>query len=404
MDPQFIIKPTFRGNENSDSRYLEIPARTANALARAEYLDFITPYQRAFNIYEWMRINRLGKFVVTYPQSNMLLLQKHNGCGWNPQGFMRFASDEITADRAKINVEDCYDEVFGSAFEKWLEWGRSPQVDLRAEYTNLLTQTIMQQSALGVQATLTAGGLFPEDITFEDAVPTNVRNAFMRSAFVSKGWIQAAREQAAMNDARAQMDNDLIASGDISTNGEEFTGDVLDLFDRRMTASTRKMRRAMVMGGKPAFGGRQSRPVWLVSPSIAEQVYKQKRVQDAALATNEVRITTERIGSPGSASGDGILVYFIDGVPVIPIYEVEMFSEFVKGTAHFDYLTLTGVIQLGGSFADIPSAAGDVAIRVQQSERNEDLGKTTYLSHMLLAGAFTDSDYISGGYKFTQPA
>ena len=403
MEEQFLYKPDF--SVIGTNRYFEYKERRVNALVRAEYYDNVSLWQRAFNLYYWMQINRDHEFVLHYQKSDALLLQPHNSCAWTPQGRLRFDTRSIESTKAKINVEDCIDEYFGSAFETWMEWGTNPEVTLRAPITDLLTDAIMRGTVLNIKAVLTAGGLFANP-KFQPGVATTIRQAFLKSAFVRRGWMQAARELAAEDsEAYGHLDNNLIDTADISNDGKQFTGDPLALFDERLQSAPERLYDAVTLGGQVGFGAVENSVVWAVSPSVLRSIHKKKQEQDAALATNEVRITTETLQvDMGAANARPLTVYRIDGIPVVPITEVNVFAEYLTGTPHFDYLMLTGTVQLGGSFAQIPSAPEDVAIRVQQSTDNRDLGKTTYLAHMRLAAAFNDTDYICGGYRFNEPA
>jgi hypothetical protein len=400
---QFLVKPVFQPGDTTDT--LGFPVGSVNRFVDAEYSSTFGAYQSAFGMYGYMRFNRQLEYVLHYARSNPFLLQPHNNCAWNPQGLVTFDSRSIQATRAKINVEQCYDEWFDSTFAAHLEWngGETVEVD-RTGPTDALTRHILEMSALGVRSTLCAGGLFGAVPSFADGVPTTVRDAFLKTSATRKGWMQQARELAATDASEySHLDNGLIATADISTDGVEYTGDVLALYDARVDAAPRPLKRAVQIGGSRTFGV-NGNPLWLVSYSLMTAVYKAKQAEDAAMVTPQRRITVREIPLAGRTP---IKVYFIDQTAVIPLEEAEVFADYLDGTPHFDYLTMPGVIQLGGSFGAIPGsrdASSDIAIRVQRSDRNEDYGKITYLSHMLLAAAFQDTDFLAGGYRFNQPA
>lgn len=404
---QFLIEPTFNGAGGGG--VIEFQVGAINALADAEFNSHVGFYQNLLGIYSYMKMDQLGDYVIHYPVGNALLLQPHNSCAWTPQGNFRYAQKKITPFRAKINVEDCYDEHFGSTFERFLEWGNSAEVSMSAAgvaATNAMSRLVVENTTLGVRATLTAGGLFTGDETFEEGVPTTIRDAFRKSATLGMGWIQSARTLAAGDVPKyGHLDNDLIDNADISADGELYEGNSVTLFDARVTAAPRKLRRAIKRGGRGGFNNRNV-PIWLVSSSIADDVYEQYQAQSVAIATNRQRITIQEFNVPNGRQGTStLMLYYIDKVAVVPVEEIEVFSDFLTGTPHFDYLTMTGVIQLGGSFGRLPErAAANVAVRIEKSDRNQDLGKITYLAHMLLASAFNDTDYLAGGYRFSVPA
>lgn len=403
---QFLIEPDF--TDVGTAATMEFTVGAVNALADAEYNSHVGFYQNTFSMYNYMRFNSLGEYVLHYPTGPSLVIQPHNSCAWTPQGEFRMAQKTIAPYRMKVNVEQCYDELFDSTFERFIQYGNSAEVALTPggiSMTDKLTRLILDSTTLGARATLTAGGLFADNINFTENLPTSIRDAFTRSASVGQGWITALRALKVQDAIKyAHLDDGLIPNVDISTDGEEYIGDVLALYDARVAASPKKLRSAVRNGGRGGFGVRNI-AVWMVSPSVIGAVYNAYLAQGVAVATNLPRITTMTVEvSTGRGGTTPLIVYMIDGTPVIPVEEIEIFSEYLSGTPHFEYLTLTGVIQLGGSFGAIPERGGaGVAVRIQRSTRNEDLGKTTYLSHMLGAVGINDTDYISGSYRFNEP-
>jgi len=404
---QFLIKPDF--TDVGSAATMEFQVGSVNALADAQYNSHLGAYQSAYGMYNYMRFNSTGEYVMHYPTGPSLVIQPHNSCAWTPQGEFRMAQKSISPYRMKVNVEQCYDELFDSTFERFIEYGSSDSVGMSeggVALTDKLTRLILDSTTLGARATLTAGGLFTGAMSFTDNLPTSIRDAFTRSAAVGQGWITALRALKVQDSAKyAHLDDGLIVNGDISQDGEEFTGDIIARFDARVAASPKKLRSAVRNGGRGGFGGRNI-PVWMVSPSMIGGAYDAYLDQGVATATNRPRITTsELLVANGRGGTTPLTIYMIDGIPLIPVQEVEVFSEYLSGTPHFEYLTLTGVIQLGGSFGAIPERGGaNVAVRIQRSTRNEDLGKTTYLSHMLGAVGINDTDYISGSYRFNEPS
>lgn len=403
MEEQFLARPVFNPGDTIDT--LGFAVGSVNKFVASEYSTTFGAYQQAFGMYGYMRFNRQLEYVLHYGKSNPFLIQPHNNCAWNPQGLVTFDSRSITPTRAKINVEQCYDEWFDSTFEAWIAWNGDATLTVdRTGPTDELTRLILEMSALGVRSTLCAGGLFGINPSFSEGVPTTIRDAFIKTSNTRKGWMQMARELAASNPVKfGHLDQNLIQTADISSDGEEFIGDPVALYDARLNASPRPLRRAVQIGGSRTFG-QSGIPIWAVSYSIMGAVYRAKQSEDAAMVTPQRRVTVREIALAGRTA---LKVYFIDQTAVIPLEEAEVFAEYLNGTPHFEYLTMPGVVQLGGSFGAIPGsrdASSDIAIRVQRSDRNEDYGKVTYLSHMLLAAAFQDTDFISGGYRFNQPA
>lgn len=406
---QFFIEPTF--TDIGSAAVLEFTVGDVNLLANAEYNGHVGFYQNQFAIYNYMRMNQMGDYVIHYPVGNALLVQPHNSCAWTPQGDFRMDQKTIKPYRMKINVEECYDEWMDSTFDRFLEWGGDAAVGLSTagvRATNMMTENIMGHSTLGVRAVLTGGGLFPNP-TFAEGVPTKLQDAFVKTASTGTGWMQGLRTMAASNPAKfGHLDDaNINFATQVSADTEQFVGDPVALYDARVAAAPRKLRRALKRGGRGGFNSRNL-PIWLVAAPIADSMYDAKLTQDQLTAQNQPRISTQDFQVPNGRGGTSALtVYYIDKTAVIPVEEMEVFAEYLQGTPYFEYLTLTGVIQLGGSFGSIPErGSAEIAMRIVRNTngRNEDLGKTTYLAHMLGANGINDYEYISGGYQFATPA
>jgi hypothetical protein len=110
------------------------------------------------------------------------------------------------------------------------------------------------------------------------------------------------------------------------------------------------------------------------------------------------------VAEPGGFSRP-LYAYFIDDTVVVQVNEISKFDRMVTGTSHFAYLTISGVIQLGGSFANIPTLnESEVAVLTQLSTDVEDYMTFKFLAHSLLATAINDTDYIAGNYEYALPA
>lgn len=106
----------------------------------------------------------------------------------------------------------------------------------------------------------------------------------------------------------------------------------------------------------------------------------------------EYMVDTERGARP-------IMVYFIDGTAMVPLDEIDLLEQVLDTTSHFMYLTISGVIQQGSSFAALPVAnESEVAVMVQLSTDVEDLGTYKFAAHALAAVGINDTNYITGDY------
>jgi hypothetical protein len=400
----FTINPRF--DQLRSAIYFE--TGSLNGLAQAEYNDKFGFYQNLFGCYSYMQLTRDLTFKLHYPQGTPLLWQSHNSCAFTPTGTLSFGEMEITPKRVKINEKLCYDEYFDSAYRAWLEWGQGNNVEMNAAgiaATNALTESLVKNATLGARVSMVAGQLFDStgSISFEDDTAMNIEQAFAKTSMSVKGWLQLAIETAAGGVDHLNVST-LIEAADVSGDGKTFTSDVLDLYDENFDECPGKLKDAIIEGGVGGFGF-NFYPVWFVSPSIYRKLDTDWKALKESATINEPRITVEKFPYQTNRGQRNINVFKIDETIVIPTSEPTVYSQYLTGTPHFCYLGLSGVIQMGSSFANLPVAnQNDVGIMVQRSDDAEDLGTFRFLSHALMGTAINDTNYLCGGYLYAEPA
>lgn len=393
--PDFLITPGFDRAINT----LSFEAERINRLARAEYNDKFGFYQQMFGVYSYMRMTQDLEYKIYYPQGTPLLWQAHNSCAWTPTGTLSMGENTIAPCKVKINEEQCYDELFDSVFKSFLSWDSSA-VEMNAlgvQYTDELIRTIVENATLGARLTLSAGQLH-SGITFATGASSRIQDAFNRTADSCKGWLKLVNELSSTYSWLAIGDADGgIVAGDISADATSYTGSVLDLYDAIMGEAPAKLKNAIIEGGIGA--GTTSYPLFVVSPSIFRALYNDYQTQNVTAAMNKPRISQVAM----NYNGRNVMVYKIDETIVVPLNEIAEWEQYVTGTSHFAYLTMSGVIQLGASFNSIPNAPAKVGVMVQKSNNLNEYGKYYFLAHALMATAINDVDYIAGDYLYATP-
>lgn len=407
MEQEFLIEPRFRAIRNA----LYYDTGELNALVEAEYTDNFGFYQDNFGVYSYMTLNSEKKYVINYPKLHPFVWQQHKSCAWTPQGTLSYGKKEIEPCKLKLNEQNCYDEYFGSAFNAFIEWNTNdPNITMTAEgvqHVDMLTRAMVSNASIGFRMIMVAGKLHDlSSVNFETGVSTNVRDAFTRSHTSCQGWIPLVREKSGDIPHLETGDLGDEVTNDISDDGRNFTGSVVALHDALYEGAPIKLQDAITEGGIGGFDESGNVfPIMLVSPSIIRATLRELKAQKTTAMVNEPRIEVMKMTTNTSSGTREIKVYKIDETVIIPVREPSKFDEYLNGTSHFAYLTMSGVIQLGASFADIPKVREDeVGIMVQISEDAEDYGTVKMLSHALMAVAINDTDYITGDYLFATPA
>lgn len=399
-----VVKPRFNAL-NSNAIYFHVG--DMNAIARQEYQDNFGFYQRTFGVYSYMKFNKDGKYVLNYPKDLPFKWQAHNSCAWTPLGTMSMGKKEIEPCRVKLNEQFCYDEFFDSTYSWLLDWNSGKvQYDATGQaLVDLMAREIVKNATIGFRMLLVGGQLY-QGVTpdWTAGTPARVQDAFLRTANVCKGWIKLLIDLAASDeDAYGHLDNGLIDGGDIAADGLTFTGNVLDLYDAMFAGAPRPLQVAIQSGGVGGFDN-MFQPIVICSRSILSALYLQYLAQNEAVAQNKPRITVREYSVDTERGSRMIFVYFIDNTAFVPLDEMDLLEQQLNTGSHFFYLTISGAIQLGSSFAALPVVnESDVAVMVQLSTDVEDLGTYKFAAHALAAVGINDTDYITGDYFLGVP-
>lgn len=400
----FEIKPAFDRIANA----VMIMTEEINYLLNSQYNDKFGFYQETFGLYSYMQLTADKKFRIHYPQGHPLTWQPHNSCSWTPTGTLAWGTDLIEPCKVKLNEENCYDENLVGLFSDFHRWNGSGTIQLSESgqaATNALLNTLLANATIGFRLLGSAGQLYDTGtVEFGEGVSTRIRDAFIRQVNSCPGWISAAITRSA-EDGASQLDGGFIQAGDISANGRNFTADVMTLYDDMLAGSTDALQESIIEGAAGSFNS-YGFPIWVVSPSLLVAIDAEFKAQQQSALMNQPRISRVPYQTQLNGRAATIYVFMIDNTVVIPLTEIGLLDRYLTGRSHFAYLTLSGVLQLGGSFGSLPPVAGrnNVAVRMQTSTDNEDYGKHTFLSHALTASAINDTDYVTGSYLYAEPA
>ncbi len=400
-----------RFNQFQGSFFFE--TESLNALMEAEYNDKMGFYQSTFGIYSYMTLNSELDFVIHYPEGTPLIWQPHNNCAWTPTSTIVFNQRTLTPCKAKVNEQRCYDEYFNTTYKYFNAWNTGATIgnsDAGVRATDMLARTVVKNASMGARMTLVGGGLHSTaSSTFKDGVGTRIQDAFIKTSTTCTGWIQLCKTLS-QTTGLGHLNNNLIRAADISTDGTTWVGDggrdVVALYDEYLSHSStpQALKDAVITGGVGGFGS-IFYPMFLVAPPEYRAVDAAWKAQRSTAAVNDPRIDRREftINTPNGART--VYVFFIDDTVVIPVEEPAHYSRYLTGTDHFAYLTVSGCIQLGANFANLPVVnEAEVSVMMQMSTDVEDYGTHKFLAHSLFGVAINDTDLICGDYVYAEPA
>lgn len=395
------LKPNF----NRIDRALSFPAKQLNYILEESVIDKFSFYQAVFMVYSFMKLSEDLKHKIFSVSSNPFVWQPHNSCSWDPMGNAQIGTQEITPCKAKVNDEWCYDELFKSCFAHFLRWGNGQAVTLSPEGRRLVSifvRQMVQNMVVGARLTLTVGKLYkPEKVSgyLKPGVSGDMKAAFARTMGTCRGWVELLKQKGSEAGLGHLNCKDLLTCDMFS--GKKFLGDIEDLFDKLRDKCMPELDCLLDEGGVPDVQGIRMSPLFLLSPSLFKAVAEAYRKQCNTINCTNPRLTQEIVPWNGGRHK----VYYIDGIPVIPISDLNCYDSYLTGSTHLAVLTVSGNINMGASFANIPSIdRPGMGVRIQQHTDNDKYGKYSFISHALFSTAIANHKLLVGTQVFCAPA
>lgn len=381
---------------NDRSNMMMLPISESNHLTRPERLNDGRFWQDVFGLYSHMSITDKGAFIINQLRGSNLVWQPEQGCVWSPMGEMQFGKTKLTPEAIELQQELCDDELFNSCFKTYHEYINGNR-SLKAEaerLMNLLFEEITYNAIEGLYITSTVGGYYDmSKVKFAEGVTAKTQKNFRIAAVVGKGWLTRLKELAAAG--RPNLNIKAFTAEDFDEYGT-YTGDLVKLFDKLRAAGTKKMRRLINRGEFRGRGGQILQPLMVVSDNIYSAVVGTYEKVSEQAATNMMRITRREISYNGLTKQ----VYYIGNVPIIPLDEINGFSEYLKTEIAFAGIILSGNLQIGQSWGalQIPgnNTGEEIGLMVQGLGAGDirELGKKAVRAFSMQATAIGDTDYM----------
>lgn len=401
---KYLVKPNF----NRIRQQVAFPAKALNMFLKSEMHDTFGFYQAKYGLYSYMTLNKMMKYVIHTLSGTPLVWQNYKSCNWSPTGSLEVGKKEFEPCKAKINEEWCYDEMFDSCFEHFLNFnGRGP-VSLDANGVNVvneLVRTLSQNATLGARLTLTAGQLYdPSVVNFDEKTTKGIQDLFKKTTGACKGWVELVR-QMALDPKYGHLNCSGIFSAE-DFNGDKYTGSVIDqIFDPLMDKAPADLRSLINEGGMVGSVSGDFMPLFVVSTSIYNALVAEYKKLCISVTCTNPRLTRESCPVQTSRGTRNMFVYHIDDIPVIPISDINCYDKYLSGSTHLAALTASGNINLGASFGALPDIENnDIGIMVERETSVKDLGKYYFLAQSLFAATIADTDYFVGAQVYAEKA
>lgn len=329
------------------------------------------------------------------------LLQKANGCGWNPKGKVNLNLEEYSLGSVDYDGEQCPDE-FGECFDGIFGGGNNAKDMLGTPTGRALFEKLTNKIYTGI------GNSLWDLITFANHPIITLAD--------TNGWFGVnATEWADYFDQQIHDEigghitildnlkdvtgleqlNVTIQSGDISADGKDFTGDVIALFEA-LTASALPDFQIMIdeVRGMGA-------PILLVSKSIF------KAYKDYLTGTYNQIPDGFQIFYKGN---DGMTypvrnVLQWDGIWVVQASSWSAFDRINGVNTHRAVLTAPGNFGIGYDTELVRSGQfGGVGMTLNQWLQAPYKGQIYMTTRFAMTGAIVDPDFLSMAAYIAQPA
>lgn len=375
--------------------------RDLNSFQRAKYNDDFGFWQAAFGLFGYMQLTHDYKYVVHSPKGLPFAWNSYKACSHTESGNITIGTREVTPCALYMKLKYCHDILLDSCYRQMIAWDAGGRIGLDPEgqrMFQMLTEEIMANGSYGLRLLLTLGQLYSTTSEafpgFESNVTSEIKDLFATATTGCKGWVKLFIDMAASGDAAHLNLQGLITEDQLTE--DTYEGDVVTLFEQLKAKGPKPLRSLINKGGMMDAGRARGafKPLFVVSDSVYNAVVQAFNDQAESALQNDKRIT--RYDARPANAMTPTYVYYIDGVPVVPLCDVNGYDDYVKGTLHFAGIIASGNIQLGTNFARIPKAEEDhIGMMVEKSTSivNNDFGTYHMLSHALVQVSLADADY-----------
>ena len=390
--PLLQVQPTF---VPTDGKFF-FGCSELNSFQRAKYQDDYGFWQNMFHMFSYMKLDHDLKYTVHSPKGAPFMWNLYNACSYTESGNISYQQRSVSPCKLYMKLKWCHDTMLDSCYKTMIKWDESGDIGLDSNgqaFFQLLVDEISAMGALGLRLLLTLGQLYDSTAAgftgFESTVTNEIQALFATATTGCRGWVKL------LQDLAPQYPWLNVPGLLEATEETDFVVPILTVFDALKANAPKPLLALIDRGGFMDTGsGNPFKPLFVVSDSYYSAVVKGFNAQSVQLLQNQRRI--ERLDARPTNSLTPTFVYYIDGVPVVPLADLSGYDQYVSGTLHFAGIIASGNIQLGSNFAPIYDIENqDVGMIIQRSTNiaNNDYGTYHILSHALVQVALADPNY-----------
>lgn len=365
---------------NPANQSLFFRSKELNAFTRPNYVDTFGVYQNLFGAFDYMKLDSRGDFTVHRTSGIPLMWQKYESCSMDPTKNIIVRSRTIRPERAYAKSQWCHDQMFDSCFEHLIKYDGG-DVGLDSEGSAILGNILSELRAnmnLAARYLLTMGQVYDTSnpaAIFDPLTPISTQELFLKTSTAVQGWVKLFAALADEGEAHLNVTNlipnDSAGACDLSSTS------ILDIYDKLLCEAKPQLKQLVNQGGaiiSNTTGQKPFAPIVLMDGNLYNALANEKRAQDTQIAQNNPRISVREINNGGLTPTK---VYYIDEVPVMPLYDINGFDQFTNGKQYFMGIVASGNIQLGMAYDTMPNNIEDDGIGMLV-QRNTNLAANNY--------------------------
>lgn len=311
--------------------------------------------QSVFKPFNYMTINRNGKYSVTGITGSSRFLRKYKGCViYSHNGSTKTNMRNIDSCAMYMLDHYCQDDFISGCYEHLLNYSSDGEVPTMTEEAQRLFDMFLKSQArdykLSTWLTLTLGNAFPdlESMLVDDISYEEKENLLHGQTDSCDGWFTQLHYMA-QDSAHSHLNvPGVINKGEFSSSCK-YDGDIYASIEELICNAKPKLQDMISAGNynTPMDAGDQAQ-IWM-DRSYYNALIQAYEMQCRQPMQNCELIVKKTVTAMGMTKD----VYYIKNMPVLCIDPLSGLNGRIKGTLRFLGIVINGTIQIGSNMGDL---------------------------------------------------
>ena len=375
-----------------DNGAIRLGSGYVNTLLRARYINTTFPYQRAFNMFDWLTIRANLKYSrKRVNNANGIMWQPYEVCRKTPGGSFSFSDSEVTGCAVSFATEMCND-TWGTCLEHLQEFSADGMSEPNAEFSAMLNEAIANMQSIAANQLLNI--LFLGQFHSQNGLTPNP------SVLGAENVARFTAQEAACEGLLGFLANNIEKCnilGDGNYSDCQNPDDLIAAFERAFCCAEEQFAALVNMG----FTGGRDAPYF----NVSQNLYKSLRnAYDATKAQYQLNPSLANLQKERIAYDGGTVdVYTYRGIPIVPNAIVNGWDREFGVNTQFIMLSTAGNIQLGSNFgAGILADNEPIGMTIQKAYSVLEENLYNVVSNAVLMTNVVDPNLVVWDFSYIQ--